>query len=81
MTPAEIITKAATRLEAATSSASVEVAQDIGIGAIGALLDSGPTNIREWRVAIDELDAMAERIKADLEGVQRVSTSQLTRKT
>lgn len=70
MTPTEIITKAAARLEAATSNASMGVALDTGIGAIGALLDLGLINVHVWRTAIDNLDAMAEQIKANLEGAQ-----------
>ena len=70
MTPAEIITKAAARLEAATTDASREVALNTGIGAIGALLDLGLINVHVWRTAIDELDAMAEQIKANLESAQ-----------
>lgn len=70
MTPAEIITKARDRLEAATSAASAGVALDTGIGAIGALLDLGLINVHVWRAAIDGLDAMAERIKGDPGGAQ-----------
>ncbi|MDO9622371.1 MAG: hypothetical protein Q7J46_00040 [Pseudomonas sp.] len=70
MTPTEIITKARDRLEAATSKASMEVAQDIGLGAIGALLDLELVSVHEWRAAIDELDAMAEQIRVDLGGAQ-----------
>ncbi|MNG23509.1 hypothetical protein D3C84_1081220 [compost metagenome] len=65
MTPTEIITKATARLEAATTDASMEVALDTGIGAIGALLDLGLISVHIWRAAIDNLDAMAEKRQAE----------------